>query len=440
MRVSGQGGEPVEIRPLDAAKGERGLATPHAFDGGVLFAVATNNSESYDDASIAALSTATGRSRVVIEGGCFPRYSPSGHILYTRSGSLFAAPFDASALRLTGQPFRVLDGVMMSRNTGVANYDVSANGTLLYVRGEADGGARTLYWVTRSGTGEKLPLPPRSYLHPRISPDGRRLAIEVEGSSHDVFVYDFVTGVMTNFTNDGISHWPIWSPDGHRIGYRSGPMGRFRLFQVAADRSGPAQRFDTPGMSSSTGSYDPSGRVMAYMDVTYGKPNKVMVATLDQSGEPIPLDDTSFQQGSPKFSPNGRWLAYCTNESGRPEVYVKEFPNGAKIQISNDGGNDPVWRRDGRELFYRNGDRMIAVPVSAGDRFDAGRPRELWRGPYSHGMSSSCGAPGLSSSNYDVSPDGQRFLMIQDEDVDKTSSSSLVVVLGFSHDLATRRS
>ena len=120
---------------------------------------------------------------------------------------------------------------------------------------------------------------------------------------------------------------------------------------------------------------------MAYTDITYGKASKVMVATLDQSGQPIPLDDTRFQQGSPKFSPNGRWLAYCTNESGRPEVYVKAFPNGGKIQVSNDGGNDPVWRRDGRELFYRNADRMIAVPVSAGDRFDAGRPQELWRGP-----------------------------------------------------------
>ena len=91
------------------------------------------------------------------------------------------------------------------------------------MQGEADGGARTLHWVARSGTGEQLPLPPRSYLHPRISPDGRRLAIEVEGSSHDVYVYDFATGVLTNFTNDGISHWPIWSADGqpHRLSFRT---------------------------------------------------------------------------------------------------------------------------------------------------------------------------------------------------------------------------
>ena len=161
-----------------------------------------------------------------------------------------------------------------------------------------------------------------------------------------------------------------------------------------------------------------------------------MVTSLDGSTQPQPLDDTKFAQGSAKFSPDGRWLAYCTNESGRPQVYVKGFPAGAKIQISNEGGNDPVWRRDGRELFYRNGDRMMAVPISAGDTFDAGRPQELWRGPYSHGMSSSCGAPGLSSSNYDVTPDGQRFLMIQDEDVATTSSDRVVIVLGFAQELA----
>jgi dipeptidyl aminopeptidase/acylaminoacyl peptidase len=208
---------------------------------------------------------------------------------------------------------------------------------------------------------------------------------------------------------------------------------------MPADRSGAAQSVATPSVSASAGSYDPDGRAMAYTDITYGKPAKVMVTTLDGAGQPQSLDDTSFAQGSPRFSPNGRWLAYCTNESGRPEVYVKEFPNGAKVQISNTGGNDPVWRRDGRELFYRDGERMMVVAVSAGDRFDNGRAHELWRGPYSHGMSSSCGAPGLTSSNYDVSPDGQRFLMIQDEDVNTTSSGNMVVVVGFAHDLATRR-
>jgi serine/threonine protein kinase len=438
LRVPGQGGEAVEVCAIDFAKGERTHRTPHALPGGrgVLFAVATSESESYDDASIAVFAEDTGQRKVLVEGGLYPRYSPSGHVVYGRNGTLYAVAFDANRLEVVGQPFAVLDGVMMSRNTGVANFDLSASGDLLYVPGKADGGARTLHWVDRSGKSQKLPLPSRSYLHPRISPDGRRLAIEVEGSSHDVFVYDFTSGVLTNFTADGISHWPIWSPDGKRIGYRSGPMGRFQLFQRPSDRSGHAERLDTPATSASTASYDPAGRAIAYTDISYGRPVKVMITSLDGSTQPQPLDDTRYSQGSPKFSPDGRWLAYCTNESGRPQVYVKGFPTGAKIQISNDGGNDPVWRRDGRELFYRHGDRMMAAPISSGDMFNAGRPEELWRGPYSHGMSSSCGAPGLTSSNYDVTPDGQRFLMIQDDDVATTSSDKVVLVLGFAQELA----
>jgi serine/threonine protein kinase len=437
VRVSSQGGDPVEVCPIDFANGERTHRTPHALPDGraVLFAVATSESESYDDASIAVFATDTGRRRVLVEGGMYPRYSPSGHVVYGRNGTLFAVPFDVNRLEVTAQPVAVLEGVMMSRNTGVANFDISASGDLLYVPGKADGGARTLHWVDRSGNSEKLPLPARSYLHPRISPEGRRLAIEIEGSSHDVFVYDFASGVLTNFTADGISHWPIWSPDGKRIGYRSGPMGKFQLYQMPADRSGRAEKVETGTTSASTESYDPTGRAIAYTDTTYGRPVKVMVTSVDGSQQPQPLDDTKFAQGSPKFSPDGRWLAYCTNESGRPQVYVKGFPSGAKIQISNEGGNDPVWRRDGRELFYRNGDRMMAVSVSAGDTFDNGRPQELWRGPYSHGMSSSCGAPGFSSSNYDVTPDGERFLMIQDDDVTATSSDRVVLVLGFAQTL-----
>ena len=141
----------------------------------------------------------------------------------------------------------------MSRNSGVANFDVSATGDLVYIPGPAVGGARTLHWVDRSGRAEQLPLPPRSYLHPRLSPDATRLAIEVEGSDHNVYMYDFRIGVLSNITTDGVSHWPVWSPDGRRIGYRSGPMGRFQLFEVPADRSGPAEQVLGAGILSKSG-------------------------------------------------------------------------------------------------------------------------------------------------------------------------------------------
>jgi hypothetical protein len=161
-----------------------------------------------------------------------------------------------------------------------------------------------------------------------------------------------------------------------------------------------------------------------------------MVAPLDGNRPAEAFDIQKAPEGSPKFSPDGRWLAYCSNESGKPQVYVQAFPGpGAKIQISNDGGTDPIWKRSGGELFYRNGDSMMAVPVSTAHTLSAGRPQELWKGHYSHGMSSSCGPPGTTSSNYDVTADGQRFLMVKDDDQDSATSNQMVVVLGWSDEL-----
>ena len=396
------------------------------------------DAESFDDAQIAVVSLRKGEKRVLVEGGTCPCWSPSGHLIYARSGNLFAVPFDINRLEVTGQPSMVLEGVLMSRSSGVANFDISATGDLVYLPGPAVGDARTLHWVDRSGRAEPLPLPARSYLHPRLSPDATRLAIEVEGSDHNVYVYDFRSGVLSNITTDGVSHWPVWSPDGQRIGYRSGPMGRFQLFEVAADRSGPAQQVLGPGISQSPGSYSPDGRaIVLTMNVNTAAPPKVAVVPLEGDRTPRPLDDSRFAQGSPKFSPDGRHLAYCSNESGRPQVYVQAFPGpGPKIQVSSEGGTDPVWRRDGRELFYRNGDSMIVVPVVTEPTFAAGRPQQLWKASYSHGMSSSCGAPGLTSSNYDVTADGQRFLMVRDDDIEKEGSREIILVQGWAGELS----
>ena len=169
--------------------------------------------------------------------------------------------------------------------------------------------------------------------------------------------------------------------------------------------------------------------MIVYTVSAHGTPGKVAVWPLDGGGKPQHLDDTRYAQGSPKFSPDGKWIAYCAAESGRPQVYVKAFPGpGPKIQISNESGTDPVWKRNGSELFYRHEDSMMAVPVSTTPTFAAGRPMELWKGHYSPGMSSSCGGPGLTSSNYDVTSDGQHFLMIKDDDQESSTSDRVVVV------------
>ena len=165
-------------------------------------------------------------------------------------------------------------------------------------------------------------------------------------------------------------------------------------------------------------------------------PASIMLAHVEGRQPEQSFSQEKAPEGSPKFSPDGRWLAYCSNESGKPQVYAQAFPGpGPKIQVSTDGGTDPVWKRSGGELYYRNGDSMLAVAVATVPTFAAGRPQELWKGHYSHGMSSSCGPPGATSSNYDVTADGKRFLMIKDDDQDRAASKQIVVVLGWTDEL-----
>jgi len=439
VRVPAAGGEPKEVAKIDLAKGERQHRYPCALPGGkaILLTLATADSETFDDARIAVFSTETGQVKTLVEGGTHPRYSPSGHLLYARGGKIFAVRFDAKSLEIMGQPFTVLEGVLMSGNSGVANYDVSASGDLVYIPGVADKGERTLEWVDRNGHTEPLKLPPRAYLHPRISPDMRQVAIEIEGPNHNFYVYDFTREVLSQMTADGVSHWPVWSPDGTQLVYRSGQMGAFKMWQVPTDRSGPAAQLPGTGISQSAESLSPEGHALAYTAVTPEAGSHIMVESLVGDHESRPFVDVKAAAGSPKFSPDGRWLAYCSNETKKPQVYVQAFPGpGAKIQVSSDGGTDPVWKRSGEELYFRNGDKMMAVPISTVPTFRAGRPRVLWEGHYSHGMSTSCGPPGPTSSNYDVTADGRRFLMIKDEAPDTAVSKQIVVVLGWADEVS----
>jgi serine/threonine-protein kinase len=434
LRVAAAGGQPTEAAKIDLAKGQRTHRYPCAVPGGkgILLTIATAETETFDDAHVAVFNINTGEINTLVEGGTHPRYSPSGHLLFARDGKILALRFDPQQLKVRGQPFTVLDGVLMSRNSGVANYDVSQSGDLAYFPGVVDKGERTLVWVDRNGNAEPLKLAPKAYLHPRISPDTHQLAVEIEGPNHNFYVYDFARDVLSQMTSDGVSHWPVWSFDGKLLAYRSGPMGAFKMWQVPADRSHPAAQVPGAGTSQSAESWSPDGRELVYTATTPEAGSHIMVESLVGDYESHPFADIKASAGSAKFSPDGHWLAYCSNETKTPQVYVQAFPGpGPKIQVSSEGGTDPVWKRMGGELYFRNGDKMMAVVVSTTPTFTAGHPRTLWEGRYSHGMSTSCGPPGATSSNYDVTADGQRFLMIKDDAPDTAVSRQIVVVLGW---------
>jgi serine/threonine-protein kinase len=323
----------------------------------------------------------------------------------------------------------------MSTNSGSAHFTISNSGTLAYSAGKAEGGERTLVSVDRQGEATALPLAPRSYLFPRLSPDGSQLAFEVEGVNHDLYTYDPARGVTTRMTTDGVSHAPVWTPDGKHLAFRSWKAGTMTMWWMPTDRSGPEERLTTVGARQSLVSFSPDGRYAAFNQMESMMSSDVWILPMLGERMPQPFLHSKFVEGSARFSQDGKWIAYCSNESGRPEVSVQPWPGpGPKIQVSSNGGTDPIWSRDGGEIFYRNDDAMMAVTVSTQATFRASRPRELWRGHYSHGMGSSCGMPGATSANYDVSADGKRFVMIKDLDQDAVSTR-IVVVLNFAEEL-----
>jgi serine/threonine-protein kinase len=324
---------------------------------------------------------------------------------------------------------QVMDNVMMSQNTGAANFTVSRRGDLAYIPGGVDGGNRTLVWVDRSGKTETLPLKPASYLYPRLAPDGRSMAVEIEGPNHDFYFYDFARTVLSKVTTDGMSHNPVWSPDGRRIAYRSWISGGMTMWLMNADRSGTPVRLDPKGTRQSPVSFSPDGRFLAFDQKDPQTDDDAWILPVE-GGEARPISRSKFGEGSAKFSPDGRWIAYSSTESGKPEIYVQPFPGlGPKIQISNAGGTDPVWRRMGSEIYYRQDNKMMMVSVDTkGTELRASAPKMLFEGAYYEGSGASCEMGGPAAANYDVSPDGQRFLMVKDNTGAVFGNKAVVVV------------
>jgi serine/threonine-protein kinase len=418
FRVPSSGGSPTVLLKVDEERGERFFRHPSFLPSGkaIVFTIGMADTYSYDDAEIGVIELETGKKKILIQGGTSPRYSPSGHLVYARGGQLLAVPFDPVKLEVTGQPFPVANGLFMSANTGMAAFSISSAGHLVYAAGPEERGTRLFAWVDKDGHKSTLPLKPSSYLHPRLSPDGRQLAYEVEGASHDIFTYDFARGTTTRMSLDGASHWPLWTPDGQRLTFRSWKTGTMTMWWMPADKGAAPQRLTNIGSMQSPESWSPDGKMLAFTQMDDPQSGSdIYVLPLDGVSKPQVFWRTKFSEGSPKFAPNGKWLAYSSNESSQPEVYLTEYPGpGKKITISTNGGTDPLWRHDGRQLYYRLGDLMMVVDISYGRSLEVSKPRVLWRGNYLAGAGSSCGMAGPTSSNYDVTPDGERFLMIED--------------------------
>jgi Tol biopolymer transport system component/predicted Ser/Thr protein kinase len=426
-RIPAAGGTPKPLTIPDRKAGEYGHLWPQILPGGraVLYTIWTGVG-GIDRARIAVLSLENGKQKVLIEGGTYARYVPSGHIVYARAGGLLAVPFDLRRLEVTGAPVSILEGVALDPNFGVAFFSISGEGSLAYVPGGLRGADATMVWVDRKGTVQPLPTPPRGYDTPRLSPDGQRLAVGINGSNPGLWIYDLARGTLTRLIEAGvISPYPLWTPDGKRLTFKS-PIGDpFNIYWMPADGSGAPERLTTGENIKWPGSWSPDGRVLEFVEAN---PTNFGIQLLNLEGDrkPQSFAQTQITKMSGVFSPDGRWIAYRSSESGHAEIEVQPYPGpGGKWQISTDGGTEPVWNRNGREIFYRNGDKMMAVDVTTQPTFSAGKPKMLFDGRYLF----SNGSP----ADYDVSADGQRFLMIKASE--EAPSTQINIVLNWFEEL-----
>lgn len=371
----------------------------------------------------------TGERRNLIEGGASARYVPPGYLVYAQGGALFAVAFDTNRLDTAGTPVPVVNGVRQTNE--YAFYDVSPTGTLVYVSGPAlsgvgvaAAGPRQLVWVTRAGTEQPLAAATREYFQPRLSPDGGRVAVEI---GPQIWIYDITRDALTRFTLEGEQNdSPVWTPDGKRIAVRSIRDRQSRIFWQLADGSGGAERLTSaPGVPQHI-SLD--GQFLAFQQNDPKTQRDIAIVSLRDRKADVFIR-TPATDVAPRFSPDGRWLAYVSDESGRPEVYVQSFPgSGGKWQISTEGGTEPVWNPNGRELFYRIARRFMVVPVTLEPTFSPGKPAILFEGDY---IASEFP---LTSPGYDVSRDGQRFLVVKE--IEQPSAATQInVVLNWDQEL-----
>jgi Tol biopolymer transport system component/predicted Ser/Thr protein kinase len=412
LQISETGGEAKPLTHLE--KSEFAHAYPELLPGGkgMLFTALVGTT-----ANIVAQSLTTGEHRVLTQSGEQPRYAPSGHLVYAQGDDLMAVPFDPQRLAITGAAVPVVHGILSSG--GVAQYSFSSTGALVYVPGSVQEAQSRLVWIDRKGAEQPVAAPAHNYVLPRVSPDGKRVAVNIEEADGQIWVYDVDRETLTRLTFEGgASIDPVWTPDGKRIAFKGADN---RLFWQPADGSTTAEALTSAELAGNNvpGSWSPDGQVLAFMEINRDTGYDLYTLPL-KDGKPQPFLRTASVETAPRFSPDGRFIAYASDESGRIEIYVRSYPGpGGKWQISSEGGSEPVWNPKGRELFYRAGNKMMAVDVTVQPTFSAGKPRTLFEGPY-------LPTP-RSFPDYDVSPDGQRFLMLKPSE--QTSSLTQIVVV-----------
>jgi Tol biopolymer transport system component/predicted Ser/Thr protein kinase len=411
--VPSRGGSPKQLFDRVEADGSRGNTSPRFLPrrGGSRAILFNVRSQSASDVFVRDLESGETKK---LAPGVVAAYSPSGHIVYGAAPNqpdLWALPFSLGSLEATGEPFPIAQQA--------AEPSVAVDGTLLYAD-SAGAGLRQLRWRDRDGKPQgTIGQPQETIRYPALSPDGKRVATwSRDDGANDIWVHEVDRPVKTRLTTFGYDVWPTWSPSGNKIGFASGRTGERDIYVKSADGSGEPKALllvDAAAEYLTDWSRDektllfwrrPRGGGTASGSGTVGDILSLQQKS-DGSYEEAPFLTSEFEETTPQFSPDERFVAYTSDESGRREVYIQAFPEGgSKRQVSVNGGTQPRWRADGKELYYVEGERLMAVPVSLGPALTVGSPKELFSSP---GLV----WQGDNYLTYDVTPDGQRFVLAE---------------------------
>ncbi len=428
LKVSAAGGIPIPITSLNSDKGELSHRWPEILPDGksVLFTI--NKGMDAEAKHIAVYSLTSGKQSILVKDGTNAHYTDAGYLIYMRGGSLMAVPFDVAGLEITGSAVKVLDGVKFT-GAGGGQYSLSKNGFLVWVPTNTSEVTNSelsstvnfvvdkssLLWVDRNGGTNPALSTSRGYWAPNLSPDSKHLAITID---FDIFILDLDRGALTRFTFESKNHIPVWTPDGGRLVFASDRNGHPNLFWKTTTGNGIVEQLLFSNQHQDPGSFSPDGKILAYTELNSETNWDIWLLQMENKNKSETFLQTNFNEYHPMISPDGRWIAYTSDESGQPEIYVRPFPTGpGKWLISTDGGGEPLWARDGNELFYRNAGKLMAVTIETKPSFLAGRTRLLFQRKYNPREMNPFGSP-----NYDVSSDG-RFLIIKP---DSSASSTQI--------------